>query len=411
MAILISDANPVQFWRADCLTWNESDPEGVFHRKFCQPWNCDDTIKVEFSDALSDDANFQPVSFPALSAFQTRSVSSSLVNWTTGASPSVTLGFGVGFGQTSEILYVTGFTFIPGYKYRVTINFTTDSTGPGSLTARMYNNTFNAVAGISQQRVFNAATTWSLTLEFTATSETQIFGVVASCGPSGVTMTLNSNSAQRSVPDEYHLAIHGEEDEFIAALNFSVTVISTSSTSYGLYQVSFSPEDLSICDKEIYLKIMKSTGSPDIEVAKSDGLDIRTSHSETVLITYSNHRNFAGLYYSSVSPDQEFYIRIPAVFIKERFPQEGEDMQLSSNRVIALNSQMKVQRRLSTGKMPFYMHRKMVLILQHQTLYIDGQYWVKGSEVYEQIESQRTDPTEKYFVWLTLKDYVVRNIL
>ena len=45
-----SDALPVQFWPINCATFNEHTPQGVHKRCFLAPWECDDEIKIQFTD-------------------------------------------------------------------------------------------------------------------------------------------------------------------------------------------------------------------------------------------------------------------------------------------------------------------------------------------------------------------------
>lgn len=151
---------------------------------------------------------------------------------------------------------------------------------------------------------------------------------------------------------------------------------------------------------------------PDVELLDSDCLDIKTTHSESLLMEYSNHSNYAGIKYGNITPDPSFSLRIPAIFFETRFPQEGEDIELSGSQIIALNSELKEQRLLSTDRMPTYMHRKVALVLSHQFLYIDGTYWIKGSETYEKKEkSNKRDSLDMYSCWLTRQDFIARNIL
>lgn len=158
--------------------------------------------------------------------------------------------------------------------------------------------------------------------------------------------------------------------------------------------------------------ITPNESTPDVEVFKSDCIDIKTAQSESLLIDYTNHTNYAGIEYGTETPDPSFSIRIPAVFFETRFPQEGEDFQTSSNEVFSVNNQIKEQRLLSTERMPTYMHRKILEILNHQFLYIDGEYWVKGGENYEKKEkSNKRDSFDMYTCWLTRQNFVVRNIL
>jgi hypothetical protein len=146
------------------------------------------------------------------------------------------------------------------------------------------------------------------------------------------------------------------------------------------------------------------------EVAKSDCVDVKEDHDETVLITYSNNRPFDSLSSSVGTPDHAFNLRIPAVFFKERFPEESEVIELSDSRSIQLNAQVKAQRFLNVGPMPFYMHRKTKLALTFGTVTIDNQDWVK-EEAYEVQDTKRTHPLSKAQCWLTEKDTLYRNVL
>jgi hypothetical protein len=147
-------------------------------------------------------------------------------------------------------------------------------------------------------------------------------------------------------------------------------------------------------------------------LSESDCLDIRTSYKESLLINYTNGSNYAGINYGDFPAPITFNLRIPAIFFESRFPQEGEDIELSGGRVISLNSTLKEQRLLSTDRMPAYMHRKIGLILNHQFVFIDGEYWVKGGENYDKKEkSNKRDPFDMYTCWLTRQDFIARNIL
>jgi hypothetical protein len=150
--------------------------------------------------------------------------------------------------------------------------------------------------------------------------------------------------------------------------------------------------------------------SSSVLMAKSDCVDIKEDHKETTLITYSNNRPFASLNSSVGTPDHAFNLRIPAVFFKERFPEESEVIELSNSRSIQQNAQVKAQRFLNVGPMPFYMHRKAKLALTFQTVTIDRQDWVK-EEAYEVAETKRTHPLSKAQCWLTEKDTIYRNVL
>lgn len=49
--MVLSNAQPVQFWLAACSTFNQHEAEGVYHRCFCQPFSCADNIRVQFTES------------------------------------------------------------------------------------------------------------------------------------------------------------------------------------------------------------------------------------------------------------------------------------------------------------------------------------------------------------------------
>jgi hypothetical protein len=49
--MIVSDANPVQFWQALCSTYNQSVNSGVHSVCWCQPWNSSDEIVIHVTDS------------------------------------------------------------------------------------------------------------------------------------------------------------------------------------------------------------------------------------------------------------------------------------------------------------------------------------------------------------------------
>lgn len=406
-SVQASPANPVQFWSIDCQTFNQKQVCGIFHRCWESPWQCDDEIRNQFYDSISDDTNFETISdFPALSSFTSRNVSPTLVNWTTGATPSVVLAVSPS-GETSESLEVP-YAFIPGYKYRITISFTTDSIGPGTFKLNVYDDDFNILE--TSSTTYNSAATRNATIEFVATPETSIFGIVANCGPGGVTITVNSRAVERGVPDDYALQVLDENGNEIDQLELSTTIVEGTFDTIVVYYNSFVPSDLNICDEKIYLKLLKLTGSPDEDVLISDPLDIRLTQPCTNLIEYSSNKNYAGLFYDGLSPSPEFRIRVKSIFYDEELPQEDFVMDLPQG-VEKTGSVLTSQRLLKIHKVPEHQHKKIVLALNHQFVLIDGSYWTKG-EKYEKLQkSNERQPMRNAQVLLTQRDFLVRSNL
>lgn len=271
--------------------------------------------------------------------------------WTLGANPSVTLpGSGLD-PQSSETLYADA-TFIVGVEYTVTAAYTrtvnSGTDNPRSSTLYILNS--SNVTQFSNVHTAGAGAN-SLSVTFIANANTTRVGFTHDSG-SNVTITINSITGTR----------------------------------------------------------VQTTGTTQV-LAKSDCLDIKTTQEGTILITYSNYRNYSGIINNNGSPDLTFYLRIPAVFNEERYPETDEPMQLSNNRIISLNSQVKKQRLLETDQMPMHMHLKTQQVLKHQFVTIDDVDYVK-EEAYEQIENtNKRWPMRRCTCWLTEKEYVVRNIL
>lgn len=398
--VTTSPANPVEFWPIDCDTYNQKEVCGVHPKCFCAPWNCSDEIKIQFIDSASDDSNFETVTFPPFNTWANNPGANP--DWTTGVNPSVNV-----VAEQSDILFVS-YPFIAGYQYIFTIDYTkvnnSGSSNPRTIRMSAYDSDFNEI-DFSQQTTL-ADSSGSIAFEFTATSEMEFIGVSINDG-SDVTMTLDSGSAQRSVPDDFILVLINEEDNELDSVDFSITEVAGSAAI--VYSTSFIPSDLGVCDQKIRLEIRNVTVSPDVSISKSDCLDVRVSHPCTYLWEYWNNKNILGLVYQNVSPAQTFYIRVPMTFRIEEFPEEEEVMELTSS-VEVLNSQIMEKRLVEVGYVPYYFHRKLKYILKHQFISIDGQSWVRADE-YKIIEGNKKYPLKMGEVWMTEKNSVQRAVL
>jgi hypothetical protein len=415
LALSYSDAQPIQLWPINCDTFNQKEIDGVFSKCFCQPFQCDDEIAVQFTVPIGGTIEtIISVTLPALSTWLTRSIDSNLVDWNVGTStPNVTLPATSLFPPiltTSEILYVD-YNFLDGYDYVITINYTrvinSGSSNPRTTHLIIMDNSFNELFSQVSSASVGANST---TISFTATTTTKKIGFWHSSG-SNVTITVNSTSATRNdfvfpPAEPYFLSIRNEDDDELGRVNFQSSQLLPDKYRYD---ASFVPTDLGICDEKIQVFIVHDS-TPDSDILKSDCIHVKTSWDETVLINYYNQRNFAGLIDPAGSPSVDFNLRIPAIFFQERFPQEQEVEELSNSREIQLFSQIKSERLLETGPMPFYFHKKTILALQHQFVTIDNQTWVKAN-AYEMQESNKRWPLRRGLCWLTEKDFVVRNVL
>ena len=112
---------------------------------------------------------------------------------------------------------------------------------------------------------------------------------------------------------------------------------------------------------------------------RSDFVYAAAEHKDTFWLQYSNKVEFAGIDYSA---EQVFGIRLPLKFFKERAPETNEAEEFTDGGVIKLSGSVKFQRQMEVDAAPYHFHNKVKLILQHNTIFLDGSYWLK-EEPYE----------------------------
>lgn len=413
-SVRYSDAQPVQFWPINCETFNEKEVDGVFHKCFCQPFECDDEVVIQFTEdtgsdyflsVLNEDGdeieqilftstaiNGTPdipgitsaISLPSLASGV--NIAGSDTDWTTGSSPTVTLS---GIPEASSDIWANSYAFITGYSYSFTPNISID--GLSVFLTKIIFVILDSSNNILYQNVFNPSDEpFDDVITFTAGSGYAKYGFKVVKLDTGISLdyefTINTITATQTTP----------------------STPGTPATQWR-NDASFVWSDYGICNEKVQLIIVKNS-TPDVNILKSDCLHIKPDWDETVLINYYNQRNFAGLIDPNSSPSVDFNLRIFAVFAQERFPQESEVIDLSNSKTIQLFSQLKAQKLLETGPMPFYMHKKTNLALQHQFVTIEDQSLVK-SENYELQDSSKRWPLRRALCWLTEKDFVVRNVL
>lgn len=397
--MVISDAIPIQFWVDGCETFNQKETAGVYKNCFCQPFECDDVIKIQVTDSVVNDF--------ALTVFDSDENLISLIPFT-GSTP------------------VFSVSFVPS-DYSICDQ---------QIILKI--NTYSGLLGIAESTAFND---WSNDIshgDVPWTIDPTNFYVIFGSGPFPGT---TSNYAKKSVASggQYVTVTHTVDISATAGIRhyqviyefyFSSSLVGTLSKTYTVpdsESVNFTDSisgPISVFD-EIRITIVhpeETFSEWSFEsifltsvysiMAQSDCIDIKTSHSETILVNYSNHRNFAGIDNQDVSPDTDFNLRIPASFAEENdlIEDDQEIAELSDNREIQLNSQVKVKRLLDIGHMPMYMHKKLILVLMHQFVNIDGRNWVKG-DAYEKVEGNKRYSLKRYRCLLTQQDYIIRNIL
>lgn len=148
---------------------------------------------------------------------------------------------------------------------------------------------------------------------------------------------------------------------------------------------------------------------------------------DTVLISYTNNSDFAGLEYTGISPGPEFSIRIPAVFDRNNGPKTEEVHPLSNDTFIRIWSRLEKKRLLEIGHMPDYMHEKLNLIFMHDFIHVgkvNHVAFVNNNQVgdnpgidvvvrdpYEIADGDKRFPMRRASILLTDQDYIKRNLI
>jgi hypothetical protein len=377
---MISSALPIQFWSVDEETFNETEVCGINNVCFCQPWQCDDTIVLQFTLAGNYNVGFVDPS----GAF---------------------IGGYVNFAESDDV-QTASFTFEEeqicdqkvqmiifedlGYVLEAPSLWADGLTPFNSKTATQFlaslnnNNTRSA----TQILIVPGGTVIKIPYSITTTNNTA----------STVRVTMSAGSGFSSVDIVDNTTVTGFF-EFTTVVTSSVLTISANRLS------SIQPDVVItiVPDQVLYV-------DPGDIFYKSDCLDVRTSHDCTKLITYSNESDFAGIVYDNVTPQLQFNLRVPAMLFRAIRPQEQRVHALSNDEWIRLWSKMEKKMKLELGFMPDYMHEKIQLILMHDNIEIDSLSW-KQRDPYEPVEGNKRNPLFMANVLLTDKDFIKRNLI
>lgn len=400
----ISDALPVQFWLNGQQSFNQKEVCSIYDVCFCQPFNADDELTIQFDD--SDYDNYQLKIVDA------------------GLNTIATLDFTEISNNKFQVSFVFSEVGIIDEKIQISI-----------ISVLQIKNS-NVQHGFYPWLSIGAASS----LEWTFSNP-------------GASVSFTSVNTSKLLAQPFSPVVQNQPYAF----NYDVTVSSYVSGTLQIW-IAFSDESGTVLYEEtsprvsvasngnhtgtiiitegllsdaalitrVGLRAFSNNTGPQItvnsltfeteqitELATSDCIDIKTSHECTALLTYSNSKDFDGIEYDT-SPGREFNLRVPAVFYQERFPEEEETAELSTADYVRLRNEVKAQKLLDLGYMPFYMHKKMKLILAHDSVEIyDGHETTEviRQEPYEIQDANKRYPLRRATVWLTEKNYIVRNIL
>jgi hypothetical protein len=375
----ISDAIPVQFWINGVETYNQKEVCGITQACFCQPFNCDDEIRIQFQDD-----NFLGLYYylRILDSASTEIQSLSFSEIATGVYQLSFVPSELGICDEQIRLAIEKVLAYSDDVSRPTfINGDWSNVGSGQTWL------FDFYAGIDLLTLSKR-----LRHSFTATE--------------GQELTITVTGQVQLAGATYLKAFFGSQ-----VVNFGAIAMG----NYSFTQSVILEDDISYIEFEAAAGGAPTFLIESVEISgdfsNSDCLDIRTSHDCTALIRYDNSKDFADIEYSDFSPTAEFYLRIPAVFFHETNPSEQENFETSGQTIVRLRNEIKIKKLLEVGFMPDYMHRKLMLILAHDTVEIDGETWVQQDPYEKPDPSNKRYPLKKATVLLTQQGYIKRNIL
>jgi hypothetical protein len=127
-----------------------------------------DSIFDRFCVQVRPPSGATPITLPILTSWATRSISGTLIDWTTGASPTVSLAGGLFNSESSEQLWVD-FPFEAGNQYTVTITFSITSVVT-AVTLYILNSLFSTQFSVNS--FLDPVGVNYLSITFTATGDT-----------------------------------------------------------------------------------------------------------------------------------------------------------------------------------------------------------------------------------------------
>ncbi len=383
----ISDAIPVQFWLNGIETFNEKEVPGIDNRLFYQPFECDDEIVLQFTDINALILNILDSDSEVLETIVLDETSPGV--WGTTITPS-------DYGICNEKIRLSLSEY---WIFNNPSNWLNDVAIPaiGAMSNFATKTSTQFTIGAGAVANFSAKLPVNIPSGVSEINTPISIGVVLIGSVIEVHFTLLFINSAGTIVSQSNTEILIATNS--ATLNFTTFTSFTGRADYMVLLVNFtsgSPSTLATTITVTPATVIY-TGS---EVAKSDCLDIKTSHFATKLMQYSNAVDFAGIDYSD-SP--LFGLRVMAKFFEERFPPENESESLSDGEVVKLSGSIKTQRQLEVDYGPPYMNKKVSLILQHNTIYIDQAYWTTE----EAPTLKKLHDRSPWFLcktWLTLKN-------
>lgn len=432
--VTISNANPIQFWLTGEESFNDKEICSILPVCFCQKFLCSDLLSFQFTHQdysksfrlrIYDSALLQQYSFRRSILYETPITTAlNFLNPTFQGGVITPWGNGTGgfAGNEQNFQWISNGSAQASSAFNNTKVFYQERPNtslrwpPGTYTISITG--INASTGGSspfQSIPFVYAsndqfvTRTAITTDATTGTTTLVVGAGTQTG----TITFSTDRYWKDLGIQYvKSGVQGGYSVNITLNDVHITSAPTLDATSALYDLSFRPSNSTpdLCGKNVRFEIVDSTTNQ--LYAFSDCVEIADDVDDdcTVLIEYSNSTNFAGLYYPDVSPAFTPQLRIKAVFFEESFPEGYESIDLSDSEIVQLWAEAKHKKNLDIDFQPFYMIEKLILVLKHDSVTIDGDPWVQGDPL-NIVSGNKRYPLRRSNVLLTEKDYIQRNVL
>lgn len=422
MSLSISNANPIQFWLTGEESFNQKEICSIYPVCFSQIFNCDDSIIIQFkeSDELKIVFDLKVIDKNGNNlyshAFRMTWVETAIISPVLQFTNSGFIGSLMPWLQSSLFISPSNWVWQTNGSILSSSNLSGSNVlfihrsgvlgwPPGNYTLR--------IIGDNQGTSVSSPDMW---FNIEASDDSNFADPVFLAGGliTAIPFGTFNKSFNFTLTKYYnYLGFQGNMDSgdtltFKTYVNSATLTAAPTKDSYPEFEYSLTPN--LFCNKEVQFQIINHNTSS-IE-AFSDSVVISDDNSDcTSLIKFSNSSDFAGLVFQNASPNEIFNLRIPAVFFDENYPQEQEDLELSDDTIITLWSKIEGKKTMDIGFMPFYMHKKVQIILMMDNVSIDGIAYRLRDPYQITPPASKRSALRRASVVLSEKDFINRNLL
>lgn len=230
-------------------------------------------------------------------------------------------------------------------------------------------------------------------------------------------LTLNIRFGRQFYADGFPRLkiIDQSDDSVLKTIDFTnINDFDSSPSNTNFWYVDYDPSaEVSnpICDKTIYLEIYEARESPASEtlLATSEPICVRNSWPQSKLLKYKNHSDAFDMGYAQESPEYFNHLRVNSRMYKKSFPKQTREYRRSDGETIKLRSNVEKKIEFETDWLPYYMHEKLNIVFEHNTIVIDGTEFI-SQDGYE-IEAPENYSLSRARANLTYKNYLQENLI